>query len=98
MAVPSGLHEGYELRRPGTPSVCVCPFGPKTTIPPPLSTAMLVPSGESDGFLAASGSPSVMRWHVESESSTRNASLLPRLNAEKTIESPFGDHVIIELG
>jgi hypothetical protein len=59
---------------------------------------MLEPFGEMAGFREASGSPSVNRCCVELANTTRNASLRPRLNAEKTIEPPSGAQVITEFG
>src|SRR5918994_5736879 len=96
--LPSALHEGYELRRPETLNVCGGSCCHKTTIPPPLSTARREPSGETAGLRDGSGRPSVTRCWIELASTTRNASLRPRLNAEKTIESPSGDQLMTEFG
>src|SRR5215207_5957492 len=98
IAVPSGLHDGYELRRPGTLNDCNPPCRLRTTMPPPDSTAIREPSGEKVGFRDSSGSPSVTRCRPELASTTRNASLRPRLNAEKSIEPPSGDQLIPEFG
>src|SRR5687768_8003111 len=96
--VPSGLHDGCELRSPETLNACNGPCCPRTTIPPPLSTAIRDPSGETAGLRDASGSASLTRNWVRLLSTTRNASLRPRLNAEKTIESPSRDQLITEFG
>src|SRR5918994_3108251 len=96
--LPSALQEGYELRRPGMRNACKAPCCNKTTISPPLSTARREPSGETAGLRDGSGRPSVTRCWIEIVSTTRNASLRPRLNAEKTIESPSGDQLMTEFG
>src|SRR5215213_6533964 len=98
MTLPSELQDGYAHRRPGTPNALDVPCSPSTTMPPLVSTAMRVPSGEKAGFRDPSGSSSVTRRWVKSASTTRNTSLRPRLNAEKSTEPPSGDQVAAEFG